>query len=128
MIVNKETLKKLRGILPAIGSIEFVTMAHKEMENDEELKGFVPVFKCRQFSNSEAEKARVFLSKIAKDELYEKSEVLEIVGGCIEDWKNLYNVVTGEEFSYSVANISELPELVLRSLLNDLWSYSGTMR
>jgi hypothetical protein len=126
MVVDREKLDKLRGVLPATSIVEFVTIAHKQIANDESMREFVPVFKCRQLTNSEAEAVKVFMRKSSDSEVT-KAECLQVVENCILGWKNLYDVTTGEVVEYSKEKIAMLPEIVLRSIVNDLWQYAGTM-
>jgi hypothetical protein len=124
MIVDKAILEKLRSVLPATGTVEFVTLAHKSMLDDAELAQYAPVFRCRQLTNAECEKAKEYFRD---KENQTKDSALTIVGNCIESWKNLYDIATGEEFKYSPENVKVLPELVVKSILTDLWQYSGSL-
>ena len=124
MVVDKSILEKLRSVLPATGTVEFVTLAHKSMLDDAELAQYAPVFRCRQLTNAECEKAKEYFRD---KENQTKETSLAIVENCIENWKNLYDIGTGEEFKFSAENVKLLPELVVKSILTDLWQYSGSL-
>jgi hypothetical protein len=128
MVVKKEMLEKLRGVLPAFSEVTFITQAHKTISEDEEMKDYIPTFKCRQFTNGELEKAKDFVRKARKDdEVVSKDEALAIVENCIIGWSNLFDISTGEQVEYSRDAVKNLPELIIRSILNDLWQYSGAL-
>ncbi len=122
MIVERAILEKLKGVLPCTSIVEFVTIAHRGILENEELKEYAPKFKCRQLTIGENESAK----RILRDG-YDRNEMIEILKAVVIGWSNLFDISTGEEFQYSVDNVAKLPEMVQKSILTDLWQYAGSM-
>lgn len=127
MIVDKEKLEKLRGIIPCTSSVEFVPTCFKAVSESEELKEYTPLFKCRQIRNGEIDAFKMYARKSVEPDLFEgkKAEAINLLTGIIESWSNLYNLSTAELFPFSIENIYLLPETVLDSVIIDMIRYAG---
>ena len=125
MVIDKAILEKLRGVLPCTSIVEFVTIAHRGMLEDEELKEYAPKFRCRQLTIAENETVKTYLND-SKEGKADRNIIIDILKSVVVGWSNLYDISTGEEFAFSVDNVAKLPEMVQRSLITDLWQYAGS--
>ncbi len=125
MIVDKSVLEKLRGVLPCTSVVEFTTIAHRGMLEDEELKNYTPKFRCRQLTIGENETVKQFL-RDSKEGSGDRTAIIEILKAVVLGWSNLYDISTGEEFVFSPENVAKLPEMVQKSIITDLWQYAGS--
>ena len=131
MKIDKEKLKKLQGLIPCTSSVTFTPEIFAELEEDESMRDFVPLFTCEMFTNEGAEKAKEYIIEYTKgisDKRPMKNKKKGILGAMsksVKGWSNMYDLSTGEEYVFSSENIENLPELVLESILMELCRYAG---
>ncbi len=129
MIVKKEDLARLRGILPCSDTVEFTPYLFTAILENEETKHLAPKVEIRQLTNAELEKCRKFCEKETTGEYADgkRSAAHSAIGENIIGWSNMFNASTGELFQYSREAVEKLPETLLIAILKEAMLYAGVI-
>jgi hypothetical protein len=106
---------------------------YKEFKDDEEMVDYIPTFTCEMLTNELVEMAKKYGVDyrdgiIEKKPLENKKQrILEVIGGCITGWSNMYELSTAKEVLFTEENVQNLPESVVESIMVGLLRYAGVM-